>query len=179
MAGFWSPRRVAAGAVLLVVLALAVVLVRHRGVQAAASGLTFTFDSPERLAEAALERYARGDLDGLRRMALTEEEFRQVVWPELPASRPERNTPIDFVWGMLRQKSESSLRRLMSAHAGRRYQLLGLEFREGATPYDGFVVHREAVLRLRDEDGHERELALFGSVLQRGRGYKLFSFVAD
>jgi hypothetical protein len=126
-----------------------------------------------------LDGYGRRDLEGLRDLALSEQEFRAYVWPELPASRPERNTPLEFVWGTLRQKSDNSLRRLLSLHGGRRYRLLGMEFREAATPYETFVVHREAVLRLRDEQGAERTLALFGSVLQRGGEYKLFSFVAD
>ena len=46
------------------------------------------FASAEALAEAVLDRYRAGDEAGLRALALTEQEFRQHVWPELPAARP-------------------------------------------------------------------------------------------
>src|SRR5687767_8103866 len=65
--------------------------------------------SSQDLASAVLEALAQRDANRLRALALSEREFRDHVWPELPASRPERNLPFSYVWGDLRQKSEESL----------------------------------------------------------------------
>ena len=58
-------------------------------------------------------------------------------------------------------------------------KLVAIEFDGESTPYDTFIVHRDSRLTVRDEEGVEREVRLFGSVLQRGDAYKLFSYVVD
>lgn len=138
-----------------------------------------TFDSPEALARSVLDRYAAGDAEGLRRLALTEQEFRQRVWPELPASRPERNLPFSYVWGDLRQKSDLSLARLLARHRGRRLELVELRFAEPRTPYKTFVVHRESVFTVAEPGGAREEVRLAGSMIEQGGRWKVFSYVVD
>ena len=141
--------------------------------------LGWTFDSPETVAEAVLDALAAGDVERLEALTLSETEFRTVVWPELPSSRPERGLPFEYAWGDLHQKSNNALRRLISGEAGRRYQLLAVEFDGESTAYDTFRVHRESRLVVRGDDGAELQLRLFGSVLERGGEFKLFSYVVD
>ena len=138
-----------------------------------------TLPSPEALSEAVLAALAARDVDRLRALALDEREFRTAVWPELPASRPERNVPFDYAWGDLRQKSANALRRLVARRGGRRYRLTGVGFAGETTEYRTFRVHRETVLDLLDEEGEAMRLALFGSILEREGEFKLFSFVVD
>ena len=71
--------------------------------------LSNTYPSPEALATAVMGAVERRDATALRALALNEQEFRDHVWPELPAARPERNLPFSYVWGDLRQKSEEGL----------------------------------------------------------------------
>ena len=141
--------------------------------------LSNTLASPEALSEAVLAALAARDVDRLRALALDEREFRTAVWPELPASRPERNVPFDYAWGDLRQKSGNALRRLVARHGGRRYRLAGVGFAGETTDYRTYRVHRETVLDLLDEGGAAMRLALFGSILEREGEFKLFSFVVD
>ena len=54
-----------------------------------------------------------------------------------------------------------------------------MAFRGETTQYETYRVHREAVLDLVDEEGNELTLPLFGSILERGGEFKLFSFVVD
>ena len=56
-------------------------------------------------------RWSRRDRARLDALALSEQEFRDHVWPDLPAARPERNLPFSYVWGDLHQKSNISLAR--------------------------------------------------------------------
>ncbi len=145
----------------------------------ALSPLGHTFESPEAVAEAVLGALAAADGPTLLALALSEMEFRTVVWPELPSSRPERGLPFEYAWGDLHQKSTNALRRLLSGAGGRRYELLDVTFDGESTPYETFTVHRESRLRIRDAEGAERDVRLFGSVLQRGAEFKLFSYVVD
>ena len=138
-----------------------------------------TFSSPEALSRAVLAALADHDGDRLASLALSELEFRTVVWPELPSSRPERGLPFDYVWGDLHQKSTNALRRLVARHGGERYDLAGVAFAGETTPYDTYRVHRETVLDVRDEAGEEVTLSLFGSILERDGDFKLFSYVVD
>ncbi|MCL4848942.1 MAG: hypothetical protein KJ066_20510 [Acidobacteria bacterium] len=141
--------------------------------------LEHTFESPEALAREVLKLVEFRDTHRLGQLALSEREFADLVWPELPASRPERNLPLDYVWTDLRTKSRAHLGRIAEQFGGRRYELVGVSFRGETTTYRSYAVHRKAELIVRAADGNEDRLRLFGSVLERGGRYKLFSFVVD
>ena len=119
------------------------------------------------------------DTAGLRGLALSEEEFREHVWPELPAARPERNLPFSYVWGDLRQKSDESLGRMLASHGGRKYVLISVRNTGETTRYPSYTVSRETALMVRDETGAQMELRLFGSIIQKDGGWKVFSYVVD
>jgi hypothetical protein len=121
----------------------------------------------------------RRDAGTLRALALSEQEFREHVWPELPASRPERNLPFSYVWGDLHQKSEASLNETLARVGGQKLALSAVTFSGETTRYGGFVVHRETVLRVRDGDGRVREMRLFGSAFEKDGAWKVFSYVVD
>lgn len=141
--------------------------------------LSHTFPSADALATAVLDAVARNDGAGLQALALSEVEFREHVWPELPVSRPERGVPFDYVWGDLSQKSRGYLQQTLAAHRGRRYRLVKVEFLGNATRYRTFEVARKAQLIVRDERGQEQAVRLFGSVLKSDSEFKLFSYVVD
>ena len=141
--------------------------------------LHHTFASPEALSRAVLTALAANDADTLRALPLDELEFRNAVWPDLPASRPERNVPFDYAWGDLNQKSNNALRRLVARYGGREYELVKVHFAGETTRYWTYQVHRESVLDLLDEEGEEVRLALFGSILERDGEFKMFSYVVD
>jgi hypothetical protein len=128
------------------------------------------------LASALLDALARQDRAALLELALTETEFRDHVWPELPASRPERNLPFSYVWGDLRQKSAQSLGAVMSREGGKRYELIDIRF-TAVTDYRTYRVHREATFRVRDSDGREDDLRVCGSMIEQDGAWKVFSYV--
>ena len=145
----------------------------------AKSPYSHTFDSPEALAEQVLRYLELERLDELKALPLSEQEFAELVWPEMPAARPERGVPLDYAWGSLHQKSRNALAWTFHHHKGRRYELLRVVFDGETTEYQTFTVHREGRCLVRDEAGRETKLALFGSVLVHEGRYKLFSFVND
>lgn len=141
--------------------------------------LSNTFDSPEAAARAVLAGIAARDAEALRDLALDEHEFRQVVWPELPASRPAAGVAVEYAWRRLHLNSRAQAAQALAEHGGRRYELVELRIRGETTRYAGFTVHRETELVVRDASGTVRTIRLFGSLLERGGRWKVFSYVAD
>jgi hypothetical protein len=141
--------------------------------------LAGSFASPEETARAVLDRLAARDLEALRGMALDEHEFRRLVWPELPSSRPEAGLPVDYAWRSLRQTSLGELAMTVGAHGGRRYELVAVRFRGPTTEYASFTIHRDTELAVRGRGGAEQAIRVFGSLIQRGGRWKVFSFVTD
>jgi hypothetical protein len=135
--------------------------------------------SVESLGVGVLDALAARDRGALRRIALDEAEFREHVWPDLPAARPERNLPFSFVWGDLHQKSEHSLTETLARHGGKHLTLVAVRFAGAATNYPSYTVHREAILRVRDPSGVESELRAFGSAIEKDGRWKVFSYVVD
>ncbi|HXW03678.1 MAG TPA: hypothetical protein VD833_00485 [Vicinamibacterales bacterium] len=160
-------------------LAVACVVLIGAGCRTTPAPLAHTFESVDALAESVLDAVARRDADTLQSLALSEAEFRSRIWPELPASRPERNVPFDYAWRDLSQKSGMYLRQTLARYGGQRYHLVRVEFLGTTTAYRSFDVARRTQLVVRDRSGAEQAIRLFGSVLRSGSQHKLFSYVVD
>ena len=143
------------------------------------SALINVHTTAEGVARAILDAVARKDWETLRVFAVTEQEFRVHIWPSLPAARPERNLPFSYIWGDLRQKSETSLAGMLAARGGQRYDLVSVAFGKSPTDYAGFRIYREPLLTVRTSDGSVEELRLTGSFLQKDGVWKVFSYLAD
>ncbi len=138
-----------------------------------------TLESPSAVASAVVEGLRSGDLNRLRQLALTENEFHMLVWPKLPASRPERNVPWDYAWNDLATKSDANLRARLSGWQDRGYTVVTVAFSGGVTDYGAFRVHRDSVLTLRDGEGNVSNGRLLGSMIEQAGRFKVFSYVVD
>lgn len=157
---------------LLTILGLSVALACDR-----TPPLTNGLGSADELAGAVLDALARNDRARLEQLALSEQEFRDHVWPDLPASRPERNLPFSYVWGDLHQKSLLSLSTVLGEHGGKRYQLKRVSFGGEESRYGRARVRREAVFHVMDPSGNEIELRVCGSLVEHDGVWKVFSYV--
>jgi hypothetical protein len=144
-----------------------------------AESLSHTFESPEALAQAVLTRLAQKDLEGLRALPLSEAEFRDHVWPELPTSRPERNVPFGYAWGQLKQQSDGHLENTFARYAGKPLKFVHTRYTGETTTYPSFAVIRESEIVAADETGRQWILRLYGSALVKDGRYKVFSYVVD
>jgi hypothetical protein len=140
--------------------------------------LANTFGSSEALAVAVLDGLARADRPRLDAVALTEQEFRDHVWPDLPAARRERNLPFSYVWGDLHQKSNISLAQTLKNHGHEKYELKRVTF-SGKTNYATYVVHRDAKFEVTDSSGVSTALRVCGSFIEKDGVWKVFSYVVD
>jgi hypothetical protein len=138
-----------------------------------------TFDSPESLTRAVVNALTQQDLARLGSLAVTEDEFRQLVWPKLPAARAGRNLPWSYVWEDLRSKSGHHVRGLVHAWNDRGFQVARVSFEGETTDYQTHRIHRKTVVTLRDRNGRETTGRLFGSTIEQNGRYKVFSYVVD
>lgn len=136
------------------------------------------YDSPDALAREVLDALAHMDRSRLESLALDEREFRDHVWPDLPAARPERNLPFSYVWGDLHQKSHVGLSEALHEHGGKRYQLTRVRF-SGRTSYGHYIVHRKATFDVVVASGASDALRVCGSFLEKDDKWKVFSYVVD
>jgi hypothetical protein len=141
--------------------------------------LAHTFSSERALADRVLGALAARDIAALQALPLSEQEFRHIVWPELPASRPDMGMPSEYAWRTLAQNSLANLAQMLDSHGGHRYRLVDVVFDGETTRYASFTVRRKARLIVHDQRGTERHLRLFGAVVERNGRFKLFSYVAD
>jgi hypothetical protein len=138
-----------------------------------------TRESPQAVARAVVGGLAAKDFEALRALAVNEAEFRELIWPKLPASRPERNVPVSYAWEDLRAKSDAHLRALVNRWQDRGYDVVSVSFTGGASNYGTFLVHRDSLVVLRDQDGQTQSGRLFGSMLEMNGRFKVFSYVVD
>lgn len=164
---------------LLVVVVLLLAACSSPATPTAPSTLSNTFATPEALAHALLGALADSDRAKLEALPLSEAEFRTVVWPELPTSRPERGVPFEYAWGQMKQRSDGSLANTFQRYAGKRLTFVRTRATGETTQYKTFLVMRDSEIVAADEAGRELVVRLFGSVLVKDGRYKVFSFVVD
>ena len=141
--------------------------------------LSGAVDSPEALGRAVVERVSRRDLEGLRKLMLTRDEFEVYVWPHLPVSRPETNMPMSFVWNRLQQQSEGRLAQAVARHGGAPLTFVSIDFKGASSNYGDVRVDRDSTVTVRTATGEIEQLQLFGSMVRQGSGYKVFRYVTD
>jgi hypothetical protein len=142
--------------------------------------LEHTLDSPEAVATAVLRAFNAGDRAALETLSLTEHEFRKLVWPKLPASRPGRNIPWDYVWKDLHGKSAMQMQaRLHEWQPTDDSAIVRVEFSGETTDYETHRVRRKSVVVVKTGDGKETRARWFGSIIEQDGRYKVFSYVVD
>jgi hypothetical protein len=133
----------------------------------------------EAAAQAVVDGFAARDVDRLTSLAVTEVEFRKNIWPSLPASNPEVNMPVDYLWADTSMKSRGRLAQTLDEHGGRPMTVESVRFGGRPTEYDGFTIYPDTYLTVRDRAGATQEVRLFGSMMETTAGWKVFSYIVD
>jgi hypothetical protein len=142
--------------------------------------LDWGLESPQAVAEAVVAALDARDVRALERLSVNEQEFRRLVWPRQPAARPERNIPWEYAWRSLAGRSRFQLRgRLSEWVHDNRFTVVGLTFAGETTDYRDYRVHRRSVVTVRDAAGRLETIRIFGSLIEQGGRYRVFSYVVD
>lgn len=184
--GAGTSRRGDRGRVRAFLVGLALLVVGSAGCGPAETGsgvegpaLRFAGSQPtmEALGRHVLQGLVRQDASTLEAVRLTEEEHNGVVWPELPASAPQINFPVDYAWTNIENRNRRALTRLFPIFADRTFGFQGVECRGPTETFETFSVRTDCYLLFVVDDKPERwEVQAFKDVLVRGGGYKVFRY---
>lgn len=161
-----------------VLLALVIAGVAGCSAAPAVVPLTPSYPTKDAAVQAVLDAVRARDAAALAQQVVNEQEFLKHVWPALPAGQPEVGMPGERAWADHAQRNAGFRAQLLADHGGRRYELVSASFDGSATNYGAFTIHPHTRLDIRDESG-VREVRLFGSMIESGGRWKIYSFVVD
>ena len=139
-------------------------------------GLANARPSIDELCKEVLKKVAQKDTKTLEALALNSDEFKRYYWPYSEWSRPEVRMPFEFFWGDLHQKSSFALAGVLAAYGGKKLDFIRIRFSEEPVAYQNAKVHSGAFLTVRNEEGEEGEVKMFGAVFELNGAYKVFSY---
>lgn len=150
--GHGSISRLTLAAALLAVAASAPVVAGCADV-VQARGMERARESPEAVAREVLDAIERKSERGLRRLLVTREEHRNLLWPHLP----ERQTlPFEYVRGLNMHNTTEGIDEALRTYGGDNLEFVRIEFRREPERYESFTLHRGArVWVRRASDGTE------------------------
>jgi hypothetical protein len=141
------------------------------------SRLSNACDSIEDLGKQVLEAVYNKDIERLKAMAISAKEYENYIWPQSPISKIKKwQEKYDFIWNQQFSKSSLSLRQMLARYGGRQYALVRVRFEDDTTDHTIYKAHRDARLIVRNPEGKEVELNLFGSIVEMDGQFKIMSF---
>lgn len=136
--------------------------------------------SIDELVSRYLEAVADRDTAAMHALRLSEYEHNEILWPELPASRPEFNMPITFAWENLNLHSHRDANRVLADFSDRHIEIERVDCRKGVTEYPTLKVHGDCWIIGRDgRTGIREEFKLFGSIVESEGRYKIIGIVSE
>lgn len=147
-------------------------------------GLEGGAESIDALLDRMLEALERQDEDALRRLSVTEEEYRRIIVPgrvDKGAQRlrnpAERN--VDYFWSTMAFKSALYASNLVKTYGGRKYAERKLELTKPSNEWAWYTAHGEVRLLLLPAEGDEKLLLQAGWIVEVGGVYKFLTYEYD
>ncbi|MCU0655897.1 MAG: hypothetical protein MUF64_11625 [Polyangiaceae bacterium] len=180
-----APRSLVGPLVAITAFALVLALHNERTLQARAASrplpaagtpaLTLRNAAPslEALARGVLDGLSRGDTRAMAALAVTREEYRDVLFPGMPA---DQRAGADFYYDNMAAGSWKDLGRTVGELGGKAIELRSVQTDPKETERRGdAILHRGITLRVRVE-GQERSLVLLGGVVELAGQFKVIRY---
>jgi len=131
--------------------------------------------SMDALARAICGAFHAESVDSMLALCVNSAEFREILWPEFPQSRPATGIRWDdawqILWGRLNGGSVASVRE----YGGHVYTLVRVERTAATVEYKNFKLHNGVTLVLKDDEGQVKRLSWIRSVAERKGRFKIYS----
>ena len=120
---------------------------------------------------------AESDTTRLLGLMIDEREYRDILFPALPASHPPINASFETAWVLQYPDSYRGLGRLLERYGGRDIRVSDVRFDEPDQDFVNFVLHQTSRVDV-TVDGRPLEsvVRLFGSVIQIGEQWKVLTY---
>jgi hypothetical protein len=131
--------------------------------------------SMEELGRLICRALHRDDPDTLMSLCVKSAEFRTILWPEFPQSRPATGLRWDdawqILWGRLNGGSVSATREF----GGHYYTFLKFDPPPKVVPYKNFKLHNGITIVAKSDDGSTQRFSFIRSIAERKGRFKIYS----
>ena len=113
--------------------------------------------------------------DSLFSLAVREDEFRDILWPEFPQSRPATGITWQDAWLFLYGRNHQGSAQAVRDYGGHVYQFVRFDRYDSTMHYKNFNLHRGLILVAKDDEGNVREFHWMRSAVERKGRFKIYS----
>lgn len=131
--------------------------------------------SVDEIAKAALRALHKGSADSLMALGVTEEEFRVILWPEFPTSRPATGLTWQDGWMTLSGRLNGGSIAAARDYTGHYYELLRIERTAPTVAYKNFKLHNGITIVAKDDEGQVQRFTFIRSIAERKGRFKIYS----
>lgn len=127
------------------------------------------------LARAVCGAFHVNSPDSMLKLCVSSAEFREILWPEFPQSRPATGVHWDDAWQILFGRLNGGSVSAVREYGGHVYTLVKVERTAADVPYKNFKLHNGITLVLKDDEGQVKRLSWIRSVAERKGRFKIYS----
>ncbi|MBL0061416.1 MAG: hypothetical protein IPP40_08015 [bacterium] len=133
------------------------------------------FPSLEALAEGIVEAVQDSSLERLQSYCLTEQEYRDVLWANLPEAEV-RSMPVEKAWGWVKRDIEKASRRYIDDFGNHQLKIVKLTPPQEVRSYPNIKVHRAFRITVSDRGADPEEWRLMNVILEYKGWYKVVAY---
>lgn len=131
--------------------------------------------SIDALARAVCGAFHVQSVDSMLALCVDSKEFREILWPEFPQSRPATGLRWDDAWQILWARLNGGSVSAVRENGGHVYTLVRVERTAATVQYKNFKLHNGITLVLKDDEGQVKRLTWIRSVAERKGRFKIYS----
>ncbi len=135
--------------------------------------------TPEALTRALLTAVERRDTSAIRSLVMDRAEFAWLYYPHTKLTRPPFELGPDLAWMQTRLSSEQGITRRFERYGGSRLRFTGLSCSDSSGREGPNRLIADCRVRFIAADSGEREMRLFGALLNRDGRYKFLTYAND
>jgi hypothetical protein len=113
--------------------------------------------------------------DSLQKLCVTDMEFKTILWPEFPQSRPVTGVQWDDAWKILYARMNAGCGHAVRDYGGHWYQFIRFESADPVQEFRNFKMHSNLVLVAKDDMGQVQRMKWLRGVVERRGSFKIYS----
>jgi hypothetical protein len=139
----------------------------------ALTGSAESFDELLRTVERGL---AEQDTTRLLDLMINEREYREIIYPALPAAHPPINAPFEAIWVTHYPEAYAGVLHILRPYGGRNVEILAVRFDAPDQDFVNFTLHETSRVDISVDGRWAENQRLFGSVVEVGDRWKVLSY---
>lgn len=138
--------------------------------------LTNASGSPEEACQRVLDALAISDAEAMHGLRITRYEHDSVLVPNMPIGQADpATTDLGYAWFLLEQNNVKGIRRAITKHGGKSFRVVSVRFTKPSQKHGPVTLHKGTEVTVKDGEGIEQVLPMFGSIIEHGGRFKVVS----